>query len=134
MIAINYFAVLTSALVAMVVGSLWYSPVLFGKQWMQLRGIHPKNKKGMSMPAREMLLEFVGALVTAYVLDILVIAFGAYTAEAAFLLALVVWLGFYVTQLLSEVLWEKKPFGVFLITAGLRLVSLLLMTLILGLW
>ena len=133
MIAINYFALIVSALAAMVVGSLWYSPVLFGKQWAQLRGVTPP-KDGMKMPAREMILEFVATLVVAYVLDILVIAFGAHTPQAAILLALFVWLGFYVTQLLSEVLWEKKPFGVFLISAGARLVNLVLMALILGLW
>lgn len=133
MIAINYFALIVAALAAMVVGSLWYSPVLFGKQWMQLRGVTPP-KDGMKMPAREMALEFVATLVIAYVLDIFVIAFGAFTWQSALLLALVVWLGFYVTQLLSEVLWEKKPFGVFLISGSMRLVSLVLMALILGLW
>lgn len=134
MIVINYFALVVAALAAMVVGSLWYSPVLFGKQWTLLRGLDPNKTKDMQMPAREMALEFVATLVVAYVLDILVIAFGAYTWQAAILLALIVWLGFYVTQLLSEVLWEKKPFGIFLISAGARLVSLIVMVLILGLW
>ena len=134
MIAINYFAIIVAALAAMVVGSLWYSPILFGKQWTELRGVKaPKNGK-MPMPMQEMGLEFVATLVTAYVLDILVIVFGAHTTQSVFLLALVVWLGFYVTQLLSEVLWEKKPFGIFLISGSVRLVNLILMALILGLW
>ena len=100
---------------------------------MKLRGVSIPSGR-MKMPAREMLVELLGVIVTIYVLDILVVAFGAFTFRAAFLLALFVWLGFYVTTYLSEVLWEKKPFGVFLINAGQRLVTILAVVLILGLW
>jgi hypothetical protein len=33
---INYLAVLVAALSTFVLGGLWYSPMLFGKAWMQL--------------------------------------------------------------------------------------------------
>ena len=132
MIAINYFALVVAALVAMAIGWFWYSPFGFGRQWMKLRGVH--DDMHGSMPARELIVEFVSVLVTLYVLDLLIIAFGAFTVQASILLALVVWLGFYVTTYLSEVLWEKKPFGVFLINAGQRLVTLVAVALILGLW
>lgn len=121
MIAINYFAIVVAALAAMAVGWAWYSPLLFGKRRER-------------MPVGETLLEFVTVLVTVYVIDLLVVVFGAHSARAALLLALVVWLGFYVTQQLSEVLWEQKPFKLFLIATGQRLLSLVLAALILGLW
>ena len=40
---INYLAVLIAALASYVLGALWYSPVLFGKLWMKLSKIDPKN-------------------------------------------------------------------------------------------
>ena len=39
MLGINYLAVLVAAVVAFVMGGLWYSPLLFGKAWAKLRGI-----------------------------------------------------------------------------------------------
>ncbi len=35
---INYVAVAAAAVGAFVLGALWYSPLLFGKEWMKLRG------------------------------------------------------------------------------------------------
>ena len=131
---INFFAVLVAAIAAMVIGSLWYSPFLFGKAWMRMRGLDPRSMESMSFPLNLMALEFVCALVAAYVLGIFSLLFGAHTVFAAVFLAFLIWIGFYVTQQLSEVLWEERPFGLFLINASQRLVSLLLMALIVGLW
>ncbi len=38
---INYWAVVVAAVVAFVVGAVWYSPLLFGKTYMELRGMNP---------------------------------------------------------------------------------------------
>jgi hypothetical protein len=130
----NYFAVFIAAVVAMAIGSFWYSPVGFGKQWMRLRGKKESEIKNMRFPAQSMILEFICALVTAYVLGIMTTVFGAHTFYSCILLSLVVWIGFYVTMLLGEVVWEDKPFGLFLINAGLRLVNVVSMTLIVGIW
>lgn len=32
---INYFAVLVAALLSFAIGGLWYSPLLFGKMWLE---------------------------------------------------------------------------------------------------
>jgi hypothetical protein len=129
---LNYFAVIVAAIVALVVGSAWYAPFMFGKQWLRLRGEDPRQD--MRTPFSNMALEFVCVLVTAYVLSIFTVVFGAHTAYAAILLGVIIWVGFYVTMLLSEVVWEGKPFALFLINAGLRLVNIVLMALIVGLW
>ena len=41
--AVNYLAVLVAAIVSMVIGGLWYSPLLFGNVWMKLSGITQKD-------------------------------------------------------------------------------------------
>ena len=41
---VNVWAVLVSALAAMVVGFVWYSPLLFARPWMVLMGYDPNDK------------------------------------------------------------------------------------------
>ena len=41
---INFWAVLVSAIATMVIGFLWYSPMLFANPWMRLMGIDPNDK------------------------------------------------------------------------------------------
>ncbi len=41
MLQINYWAVVLAAVAAFVVGALWYSPLLFGKLYMKVRGMNP---------------------------------------------------------------------------------------------
>src|SRR3989442_13985646 len=44
---INLLAVLVAAVSTMVVGFLWYSPVLFAKPWMREMGYDPNDKARM---------------------------------------------------------------------------------------
>ena len=41
MVHVNYLAVLVAAVVVFILGWLWYSPLLFYKPWMRLRGLDP---------------------------------------------------------------------------------------------
>ncbi len=128
----NYFAIVVAALASTAIGGAWYARFLFGRQWMRLRGVHPAQET--ESPTKEILLQFVASLVTAYVLSVFALLLGAHTAYGALVLALIVWVGFYATTLLGGVVWEKTPFGLFLINSGMWLVSLVAMTLIVGIW
>jgi hypothetical protein len=131
---LNYYAILIAAVASLVIGSLWYSPFAFGHVWLRLRGKDVREADGMRMPASNMFIEFLCVLVTAYVLAILTTVFGSHTVYATVLLGIIIWVGFYVTTLLSEVVWEEKPFELFLLNAGLRLVTTVVMTVVVGLW
>ena len=50
---VNYLAVLVAAIVNMVVGALWYSPLLFGKAWMKLTGFNKKQLKKAKEKAKK---------------------------------------------------------------------------------
>jgi hypothetical protein len=39
MVAINYLAIAVCAIINMILGALWYSPVLFGTIWAKLMGL-----------------------------------------------------------------------------------------------
>ncbi len=136
---INYGAVFVAAMVSMVVGGLWFSPVLFGKTWMKLSGITPKKiaeakKKGMNGMALSYFGQFIASLVTAYVLA----HFVDYANATTFVLGLQtgfwVWLGFVAPIMLGMVLWEGKPMQLYILNVGHYLVCLLLMGGILAAW
>jgi hypothetical protein len=133
--SVNYVAVVVTAIVAMIVGALWYSPILFGNAWMKLSGISKKDldaakKKGMG---KSYLLCFVAALVTAFVLANLLMNLGA-SVNNGLMTAFWIWLGFGATIMINSVLWDGKPWGYYFIITGHYLVSLEVMGIILGAW
>lgn len=133
---INVLAVIVAAIVSMVIGSIWYSPLLFGNIWMKLSDIKfSKDKKEQqAMMLRSYGLGVVSSLVLAYVLARFIQLFEADTAAAGAEIAFWAWLGFIVTTQFGAVLWEGRSYKVFLIGAGNMLVTLVSMGVILAVW
>jgi len=46
---INYLAILVAAIVPMVLGFLWYNPILFGNVWMREAGMTEEKMKSVNM-------------------------------------------------------------------------------------
>lgn len=69
---INFYAVLVAALTPLVVGSLWYSPLLFGKAWMKENNLTEEDLKKGSM-LKIFGLTFVFSIMFAMVLQMLCI-------------------------------------------------------------
>ena len=49
MIQLNWYIVLATGLLPLVVGSLWYSPIGFAKAWMKENGFTEEDLKGSNM-------------------------------------------------------------------------------------
>jgi hypothetical protein len=131
---INYWAVVVAAVVAFVMSAVWYSPLLFGNKYMKLRGLDPAATADIKMPAGTILIEFVRALVVAYVLARFVVLVGADDGTEAMLLGVWVWVGFPAMILLGSVIHENVPWKLAVIHVGDWLVKLLLIAIILSLW
>lgn len=136
MVTINYWAVLVSGVAMMVLGGLWYSPLLFGNIWIKLSGFSQKDmekakQKGM---AASYFFNFVATLVMAYILAHFVDYVDATTWQDGLLAGFWIWLGFIATVSLASVLWEGKPFSLYLINIAYYLVGLPIMGVILTLW
>jgi hypothetical protein len=138
-VPINYLAILVAAIVAMVVGFLWYGP-FFGKKWIALMGwgeekIAEMKKKGM---AKAYVLNFIGSLVMAYVLSYALIFASTYMkiegVYAGITIGLWNWLGFIAPVTLGAVLWEGKPWKLWVLNNGYYAVVLVIMGVILSLW
>ena len=74
-VTINWVAILAAVVVNMVVGAVWYSPMLFGKQWSKLVGRKMEDMRKNAGPGYA--ITTVGAFVQAYILAHFV-AFAAY--------------------------------------------------------
>lgn len=138
MVDVNYAAIIASAFAALVIGALWYGP-LFGKPWMTMMGFTPESVKSMKMgPMTAMVGGFVAFLLTAFVLAHHLVFAGAYLGTEGYELALMsgfwIWLGFYVPVTAGVVLWEGKPWKLFVLNAAYYLVTILVAAIILTLW
>jgi hypothetical protein len=131
-VEINIWAVLVAAASNMVIGTLWYGP-LFGKPWLKWSGISE-----MKMTAVNLIILFVGAFLMAYVLDHALIFGNAYMktggVSGGLMVAFWNWLGFIAVVTVGTVLWEKKPWALWLLNNGYWLVSLMVMGVILSVW
>ncbi len=132
---INYISVLIAAIISMIVGFFWYSPMLFGNLWMKLSGktkkdINKVKKKGMG---KIFVAEFISQLVMAYILAVIIGATGASTISQALFVSFFIWLGFIATITLGTVLWEGKSIKLYILNAAHTLISILLMGLIISL-
>lgn len=132
-IDINYLAILVSAVAQMVVGSVWYSPVLFGRTWMKAVGKTETEIK-KSAKGGAYFWAFIASLVTAYVLAFAVQVVEATTITDAILLGFWLWLGFVVTTSAGVQIFEGRPLKLFILNTGYYLVSLIIMTIILTMW
>jgi hypothetical protein len=135
---INLWSVLAAAVATMVLGFLWYSPLLFAKPWMVLMGYDPEDKAklaDMQKGAGKMYgMSFVASLVSAAVLAKIVAITTVNSALYGMKVGFVVWLGFVTTVQLTNVLFAKQPVKLYLINTGYQLVCYLAMGAILAVW
>ena len=132
MFEVTFLPILAAAIANLVLGMVWYHPKIFGTAWMMSAGISPEKaemgKKKMPMMAATGTL---AAMVIAYVMNHLGIAWGVFDWIGAVELGFWIWVGFTAPVLLGSVLWEMKPFKYFLINATYWLVSFILMAVVL---
>lgn len=135
-VTLNYWAILVSGIVSMVLGAVWYSPPIFGNLWMKLSGmsheqLEHSKKKGMAV---SYLVAFIALLVTAYVLAHYVNYAGAKTFQDGLWAGFWPWLGFVAPITIGMVLWENKPLSLWVLHNVHHLISLLIMGVILTMW
>jgi hypothetical protein len=131
----NWLAILVAAVVAFLLGGLWYSPLLFAKQWTAAHAHTPEDVQRMKADApRAYGISFVALLVMAAILQMLLNHLDAHDWRSGALWAAHIWLGFAVTIGLMANVYSGRKFSVFLIDAGYQLVYLVVMGAILGAW
>lgn len=137
-VEVNYLTVVLAGVVSMVVGFLWYSPMLLGKPWMEAMGMSEETlKKGQKEMGKYYGLSFVVALITAYVLSHVMglsTNFFHYSKLTTGLTtAFWMWLGFIMPVQLTSEIFGGKRWKLFGINTAYQLVSMLAMGITLAL-
>ncbi len=136
--SLNLLAVLVAAISTMVVGFLWYSPLLFAKPWMREMGYDPTDKARMEEMKKSAGPayggSFLASLVSAFVLSLFLHWLRAESLHVGLMVGFHVWLGFVATVQLTGVLFMKQSMKLFGINTGYQLVCYLVMAAILVAW
>lgn len=129
---VNYLAVLVAAIANYVIATIWYAG-LFGKLWKRLTGIQDMKPAPLNI-----VLVLVGSLLMSYVLYHSITFGNAYVHTSGvgggLMGGFFSWLGFIAPVTLCTKLYERKPWGLWLLDNGFWLISLLVMGTILAGW
>jgi len=129
---VNIWSVILAGFSYLILGALWYSPILFGKEWMKLNNFTDedlKTKKPMWLITS---LTFLSACVASLVISMVMgpnssAPFGVIIGACIAL--------FWITMSkLNNVLFENQPVKLFLIHAGFDLTAYMIMGAIVAYW
>lgn len=129
--AVNWLAVIAAAISMFVLGAIWYSPLLFVKQWAKAAGLEidyaNRGNFGVILGTSFVLTLIMAANLAFFVAGIPdVMTVVTYAVAAG--------LGWAALSLWVISLFERRPFAYVLINGGYLTVGFAIMGLILGLW
>jgi len=132
---INYLAVLVAAIASFAIGGLWYSPVLFAKQWVNAHGYSEEQVKEMQKGAGKaysvsVVCQVLIALAVAVLLSYL--HFSSWIQGLK--LGVLLWAGLAFPLGLMATMFTDKKMAVFWIDTGYQLVYLILMGVVITVW
>jgi hypothetical protein len=130
--SVNIWAVLLAALVYLIIGSLWYSPLLLGNTWMKLIGFTEENFKSSKPIWMIVLVTYIFAFLAAFSLAMFLGAESdAVFGSIAGALVAVFWI---TTSKASNVLYENQSIKLWLLHAGFDFLAYVAMGAIVGGW
>jgi len=133
-VQVNLLGVLAATVAAMMVGSIWYAPQVFGNEWKKLVKLDEKKMKSEAGKAYAGML--VLALLTSYV-----VAHVSYLSSNFYNVTLTqagattgfwLWLGIAMPVIIGNGLFEQRRKKLMLINAGNQLVTLIIVGLVIG--
>jgi hypothetical protein len=129
---VNYIAVVLAAVVALVIGFIWYSPRVFGTRWMAYLGT-TQAQLGNPGPTG-MAVGIVASLINAWVLAVLSLNLGGKTLTDGIMLGVLAWLGFMATITAAQISFEKKPWALWVLNNAHNLLVQVIMGAIVTAW
>lgn len=135
---VSLWAILAAALASMIIGFIWYSPILFARPWMIQMGYDPDDKSKLEElrkgAGRMYGIAFVLSLIGAFVLAKIISGLTIVTVLYGIKVGVAVWAGFVMPVQWTDQMFGRRPFRLFLINTGYQLVCYLVMGAILGRW
>ena len=133
---INYWTVLLATASSMVVGSIWYTPKMFGARWAKLA------KVDIDRPAASAVMPIITTVlvsfITAWVLaGATAIAWHFYEGSflwSAIATSVALWAGFTAARFITHDAFEGRPTSLTVLNIAHELVTVLIMAVIIGVW
>ena len=129
---VNFWSVLLAAVSYLIVGSLWYSPLLFGKMWIRLNGFTDEDLISNKPMWLILVLSFLSAVISSFV--IAAVLGPKPSPDFGAIVGAIVAICWITMSKLTDVLFENKPVKLFFLHAGFDLVSFMIMGAIVGYW
>ncbi len=129
---LNWFAVITAALSNFLIGGIWYSPLLFGKVWMQGNKFTDDDLKKGNM-SKIYGLTFLFSIVMAFNLAMF-LNDAKTTASWGAIAGFLAGFGWVAMAIFIIGQFERKSSKYMLINGGYVTISFVVMGLIIGLW
>ena len=126
---LNYWAILLAALSSFMLGGLWYSPVLFGKTWLEGCGLTELDLQN-SDPKLIYGLAFILSLLAAFVLAFILGPDPNITQSI--IIGAAVGIGLASSSLGISYIFEQRPLSLFLVNGGYHTFQFILMAVILS--
>ncbi len=128
----NYVAVLVAALSSVVLGAIWYSPLLFGRRWDRLAGSTvsegtPWRRPSVTVIIFAFILNFVAAYMIAIFMPSDPVTWTVPISAA-------IGLAFVAGSIGTTYAFTSRPTGLWLIDGGYHVLRFALIGLILGFW
>lgn len=130
-VQLNHLAIIVSAVLAFVIGGLWYGP-LFGKAWMAENGLTPETAAQMNA-GKVYGLAFLWTLVMAYNLGFF-LGDPTMSVGMATMYGFATGFGWIAMGLFVVGLFERRTARLMLINGGYMTVALTMMGAVIGAW
>ncbi|GMM84328.1 DUF1761 domain-containing protein [Pseudoalteromonas sp. MTN2-4] len=126
---LNYWAILLAALSSFMLGGLWYSPMLFGRTWLEGCGLTELDLQN-SDPKLIYGLAFILSLLAAFVLALILGPDPNITQSIT--IGAAVGIGLASSSLGISYIFEQRPLSLFLVNGGYHTFQFILMAVILS--
>ena len=136
MYTINFWPILVSSILAFGISALWYSPIIFGREWLALSKITDADVKEMQARGiwKLYVVQLIATIVSFAIMAFILVSVQARGGSNGAFIGFLIWLGFVATEALDGLLWEKKSFKLVLIQTVVSLINLVIGGAIIGAW
>lgn len=133
---INYWAVLVATVAAMIIGSIWYMPKVFGERWKRWGDVRdPETSTQAWLPILvSIALAFLLAWVLAGSVAIAWHFYGGAYFGSALVTGITLWAGFTAGRFITRDVFAGRPSQLTVLNISYELVLVVVMSAIIGLW
>lgn len=133
---VNLWSIVVASIVSFAIGAIWYSPILFGREWLALTknkepDVEDSEKKSI---LGKYVIHFIGTVISFCVFGFIISFSNSYNSLDGAFFGFLIWLGFIATTMMGDYLWNKSPFKLFMINSIGSLISLIVGGAIIGAW